>query len=75
MQEVVNQIAFIIAPIYYKIVYMSIVANVVGIIICIVKKIFNNEISPKWSKNLWIIFIIALIIPINIRTNFSIYNF
>ncbi len=64
-----------IEPIFYKITYMSIIASFVGIAILIVKKILKNKISPIWISRIWLVFIISLIIPIQIKSPISIYNY
>ena len=61
-------------PIFYKLLYMSIIAAVIGFVILIIRKIFDKKISPTWKFGMWILFIIALIVPINIKTNVSIYS-
>lgn len=63
-----------IEPIFYKIIYMSIIASFVGIAILIVEKILKNKISPIWISRIWLVFIISLIIPIQIKSPISIYN-
>lgn len=61
-------------PIFYKVVSMAIVASLIGIMILIIKQVLKKKISPKWISRIWLVFIISLIIPIGIKTNFSIYN-
>ncbi len=73
--EIFYNLIQILSNIFYKIVYMSLIASIIGTIILIINKIFKNKISPKWKSRLWIIFIIMLIVPINIASKISIYNF
>lgn len=61
-------------PIFYHLVYMSIVALIIGIVILIIKKIASKKISPKWISRIWLIFIISLIIPVTFKCKISIYN-
>lgn len=61
--------------IFYKIVYMSIIASCIGIVILIIRKIFSEKISPKWVSRLWILVLIALLCPVQISSVFSIYNY
>lgn len=70
-----NIFAYIIAPIFYKFVYMSIIASIVGIVIIFVNKFLIKKISPKALSLMWITFLFTLLIPINISTKFSIYNY
>lgn len=61
-------------PIFYQLLYMSIIASVIGVIILLVRKIGKNKISSKWISRIWLIFIISLIVPTFIKSNISIYN-
>ncbi len=72
--EICYQSSNILEPIFYQILYMSVIASIVGIIILIIRKIFDKKIPPKLKQLMWIIVIISLIIPINIKSIFSIYN-
>lgn len=65
---------YILEPIFYKIVYMSITASVIGTLILIVRKLLKKQISSKWISRIWLIFIISLIIPIQIKSTVSVYN-
>lgn len=67
-------ISSIFEEIFYKLVYMSIIASVIGLIIFGITRIFKNKISPKWVSRIWLLFIIALIVPLQFKSHFSIYN-
>lgn len=67
-------ISYKIEPVFYKIVYMSIIASIIGIVILIIKRILKKEISPKWINRIWLVFLISLIIPIQFKSAISIYN-
>ena len=75
MLNILNSFAFILSPVFYKIVYMSVIASCVGIVILIIRKIFTRSILPKWISRLWLLVLIALICPIQISSMFSIYNY
>lgn len=75
MLNKINSFALIVGPIFYKLVYMSIIASCIGLSILIIRKIFTKKISPKWTSRLWILVFIALICPIQISSVFSIYNY
>lgn len=62
-------------PIFNKIIYMSLIASFVGISILIIRKSLKNKISPTWISRIWLVFIISLIIPIQIKSPISIYNY
>lgn len=73
-----NKKAFLLSlvpSLFYKILYMSIIATVIGSVIIIVRKFLHTKISPKWISIFWILFILALIVPIKIESPFSIYNY
>lgn len=53
-----------IAPIFYEILYMSIIGSLIGAIILISRKVLDKKISPKWKCIIWVILIISLLIPI-----------
>lgn len=65
MVETVINICERLSPIFYKILYMSIVGSIIGIIIFLLIRIFDNKLSAKWKCIMWIIPIIFLIVPIN----------
>lgn len=61
--ELVNQLAQWISPIFYKLVYLSLTALPVGIIVALVRKIWDKRISPLWKYCMWMVLVLALIIP------------
>lgn len=66
----------IVTTIFYKVLYMSIIGSFVGILILIIRKIFDTKISPKWKCILWGIFLITLLVPFRfeIETNLEYKN-
>ena len=64
MLEILINICEIISPIFYKILYMSVIGTILGILILILTKLFDNKLSAKWKSLMWIIPLIFLIIPI-----------
>lgn len=60
-----------LTPIFYKIVYMSIIASIIFCIILLIDKLFKNKISPKVKNIVWLLFFISLIVPMNINNDFS----
>lgn len=65
----------IIKLIFSIILEMSIISTIIGIITLILKNIFKTKISPRWLNIIWLVFLITLINPIRLSSNFSIYNF
>lgn len=75
MLNAINSFAFVLSPIFYRLVYMSIIATCIGIAILIIRKIFAKKLAPKWISRLWLLVLIALICPIQFSSIFSIYNY
>lgn len=61
----------IVAIIFYKILYMSIIGSFIGILILLIRKIFDTKISPKWKCIMWGMFIIACLNPFRIEIKFN----
>lgn len=55
----------LIAPIFYKIVYMSLVGSILGIFIFAITKLFDSKLSAKWKCILWLIPLCFLAVPMN----------
>lgn len=72
--SMINRYSYIISPIFYKIVYMSIIASLIGITILTVEILLKKRISKKYIVISWTIFILALIIDFRFVSNFSIQN-
>lgn len=72
MLEIIINIAKVISPIFYKLLYMSIVGSIIGIVILMLEKIFDNKLSARCKCMMWLIPLIFFMIPINrieIQTN------
>ena len=39
----------IITPIFYKVLYMSVLGTILGILAMVITKIFNTKITAKWK--------------------------
>lgn len=75
MLDKLNTFSFILAPIFYKFVYMSTIASFIGIVILIIRKLFGKKLSPNWISRLWLLVLIPLICPIQFTSEFSVYNY
>lgn len=64
MLEILINVGEIISPIFYKLLYMSIIGTILGILILVLTKLFDTKLSAKWKCLIWIIPLIFLIIPI-----------
>lgn len=61
--------------IFYKIVYMSIKASIIAIIIFVLLRILKNKICPKYRYLLSLVIVIFLIIPIKINFKYNISKY
>lgn len=62
--NIINQFSSIVMPIFYKVLYLTIIGSIVGIIIYFIRTLFDKKISEKWKCILWFIVLASLIIPI-----------
>ncbi len=62
-QEILMKIDFI-SPIFYQVLYMTVVGSIVGLIIYFIRNIFDSKISGKWKCLMWIVALITLLVPI-----------
>ena len=68
--NIINDFSCILSPIFYKLIYMSIISTFTGIIVLVTRTILKNKISPNWISRIWIVFIITLILPISVSTEY-----
>lgn len=61
------ELAKIITPVFYKLIYMSIKASIIGVIIFVLIRIFKNKISPKVRYLLYLSFIFLLLVPVEFK--------
>ena len=57
----------ILNPIFYNVLYMSVIGIVVGIFILVFRKILDKKISPKWKCIMWFLLLISLVIPFKFK--------
>lgn len=77
MLEILINISNFLSPIFYKVLYMSLIGSIVGILMLGITKLFDNKLSAKWKCAIWMIPVIFLMIPIsrieiNTQNNFPI---
>ncbi len=65
MVETLINISNLIVPIFYKVIYMSIVGSILGILILIIIKFLDTKLSAKWKCFMLLIPVIFLMIPIS----------
>ncbi len=71
MLTYLNILSFKIAPIFYKLLFMSIGAIIVGSIILLIRRFADNRISPIWKYLMWMLVVIALVVPYRPNFNYS----
>ncbi|MCI9366281.1 MAG: M56 family metallopeptidase [Clostridia bacterium] len=65
MIDILTNINENLAVIFYKVLYMSMIGSLAGVLIFTLIKIFDNKLSEKSKCIMWIIPIILLLMPIN----------
>ncbi len=65
----------LISIIFYKLLYMSVIASVIGISIIAIRKLLSKYISPKIIYAMWIVFLLALVVPPFVSSRVSVYNY
>ena len=60
---------------FINILSTSTIASIVFLIILTARKLIKNKVNQEYTSLLWIIFIFALIIPLNFQSHLSIKNF
>lgn len=63
-----------ISPIFNHMLFMSVTAAIVGIIVYIIRAVFDKKISPVWKYSMWGLLIVALILPFRPQADFSLMN-
>lgn len=71
----INEIITGVSNVCYPLFRMSLVATVIMIVILGIKRIFPKLLSPIWQRIMWMLWIIALIVPIQWQSKLSIYNY
>ncbi len=67
-------ISSIIAPVFYKLLFMSLTGLCIAVVIMIIRRVADFYISPHWKYAIWILAFIALILPFRPETNLSLIN-
>lgn len=64
----------IVAPVFCKLFFMSITALVVGMIIILIRRFADKRFSPFWKHTMWVLVLIALILPWRMQSDFALMN-
>ena len=73
--NLLNRLAFLLSPIFYLLVFMSISAALIGGMILIVRQAADRKISPLWKYLLWGLVMVALMVPFRPHSDFSLMGF
>ena len=63
-----------IAPVFYKLLFMSVTALVIGVIVMLIRRFADKKLSPFWKYALWIVVLAALILPWRPQSNLAVMN-
>lgn len=62
------------SPIFYRLLFMSTTAAIVGIVIMLIRQLTDKKFSPFWKYAMWFLVFAALVIPWRPQSNFAIIN-
>ncbi len=71
MIDILNKLSILIAPMFYKLLFLSITGTIIGVVILFIRKIFDKRIPPVWKYLMWIVVAVALILPLRFKSNIS----
>lgn len=63
-----------VAPVFYKLLYMSLTALVVGMIIILIRRFTDKLFSPFWKYAMWMLVLVALLMPWRPQSNLALMN-
>ncbi|GEM_PF-4420004 len=69
-----NKLSFIIAPVFYKLLFMSVAAFCIGSVIMLIRRFADSKISPFWKYTLWLVLLFALAVPYRPQTEFALLD-
>ncbi len=69
-----SQLSMWVAPVFYKVLFITLTASLVGVVVLLVEKILDDKISPLWKYLLWGIMLVALLVPVRPHSAFSIVS-
>lgn len=67
----INKLSIILAPVFYKLLFLSITGTIVGGIIFIIRKVFDKKIPPIWKYIMWAVVALSLITPFRFNSSLS----
>ncbi len=63
-----------LSTIFYKLLNMSLIAALIGLIILVIRQFFDKKIPPIWKYVMWSLVIIALMMPYKLKTDVSLFS-
>lgn len=67
-------IANTVAPVFYKLLYMSVTALAVGAVIMLIRRFADRRFSPFWKCAMWTLVIAAFVVPWRPQSGLSVMN-
>lgn len=64
----------IVAPVFYKLLYMSITALSIGVIVMLLRRFADKRFSPFWKYAMWVLVLVALMLPWRPQSNLAVMN-
>lgn len=64
-----------ISNIFNSVLDISLVSSVIGVVIILLRQVLKNRVNSKWIYFIWFILLFKLLVPINIQSVVSIFNF
>ncbi len=58
-----NKLAFVLAPVFYKLLFMALTATCIGLVVLFIRKVTDKKISPLYKMAFWLLMIVALVLP------------
>ncbi len=66
-----NRLAYVLAPVFYKLVWMSLTAVLLGGVLLAVRRVWDKKIPPVWKSILWGLVLLCLLVPYRVSSPFS----
>ncbi len=64
-----------LSNVFYKLMFMSAIATIVGIIIVIIRRLFDHKIPPIWKYLMWGVVILSLLVPYRPKSDYAAINY
>ena len=69
-----NRLSFTIAPVFYKLLFLSVAATCIGFVIMLIRRFADTKISPSWKYAMWLLVLAALTVPYRPHTEFALLD-